>query len=162
MYPPWGRACRVVQTSRDSSQRHGAGGDKPRPYIRGSGGAAPSASAPSAAVIASAAWRSRCLTPRLLRRLTAPRKDMGRAGVIAWADAVSRGYHSVQKEPGLHRSSLNRLMLSPESFTIPAMVNASTGSARGIVMICSPSVIVTCPPCRAIQNPAFSKALIAR
>ena len=56
---------------------------------------------------------------------------------------------------GIYKSCLNSLIVSPASFTIPAIVKASTGLALGMVIILSPFVIVICLPSLAIRKPAF-------
>ncbi len=58
-----------------------------------------------------------------------------------------------------YKSFLNSSIVRPASFTIPAIVKASTGFSLGIVIIRSPLVIVICFPSLAIQKPAFSKVL---
>jgi len=45
-----------------------------------------------------------------------------------------------------YSSFLNSSIVSPESLIMPAIVNEWTGLARGIVIMCSPSVIVVCLP----------------
>ena len=50
-----------------------------------------------------------------------------------------------------YKSLLNSSIVSPESVTIPAIVKASTGFALVMVMICLPSVMMMCLPCRVIR-----------
>src|ERR1700733_13035563 len=59
------------------------------------------------------------------------------------------------------RSFRNSSIDNPALRIMEPSVNALIGLWRGMVMILSPSVIVVCFPCRAIQKPAFLKALIA-
>jgi hypothetical protein len=81
--------------------------------------------------------------------------------VFAGLDSALASPCADSARPPFHKSLLNSRVLRPASLTIPAIVKVLMGLARGIVITRSPSVMVTCFPWRAIQNPAFSNALIA-
>jgi hypothetical protein len=72
--------------------------------------------------------------------------------------AVASSYAN-SRRIAFHKSFLNSLMLRPASFTIPAMVKALMGLARGIVITCSPSVIVTYPTLACNPKPCPFKRL---
>jgi len=60
-----------------------------------------------------------------------------------------------------YNSFLNSSIVRPASRTMPPIVNALTGLARGIVRMRRPSDMTTCLPSRTTLKPAFSKARIA-
>lgn len=56
---------------------------------------------------------------------------------------------------------MNSSIVRPASRTIPPIVKALIGLARGSVRMRRPSVMTTCLLSRATWNPAFSSALTA-
>jgi hypothetical protein len=69
-------------------------------------------------------------------------------------------HHNPDSTAG-YRSFLNSSTESPASRTIPPIVKALIGFARGIVRMRLPSVMTTCFPSQAMRKPAFWSARTA-
>lgn len=91
-----------------------------------------------------------CSTCFERNHLPAPHPD------LSGGQAVLSGFFRVQIK------RLNSSIDKPESLTIPAIVYALIGLARGMVRILSSSVMIMCLPCRRTLKPAFLRALTAR
>lgn len=81
----------------------------------------------------------------------------GREHTVSWPEGRARPPAAMRTEGRVQSSFRNSSTVSPASRTMPAIVIAFTGLARGKVKMRRPSERTMCLPCRTILNPAFSR-----